>query len=433
MKTMLISVGGAEAPVINSIKAHAPDKLIFFVSRGSRSQISEKIMPAIFADLKKMIDHEFVVSPDEQDIGESTGVLLSEVPKAMRKLGCDAVWPDIVDYTGGTKTMGAAVVWASSKFPCQFNYVGGTERSKNGLGVVVDGAERHVTLQNPWDRLAYFEINDALKLFDCGQYANSAELFAAIEKKVTDERAKREFHVLQAIVEGYSQWDMFNHDKALSLFQKNMPRLKDISESECFYLPKMKDFTERTDFNFKFLQDLKAGGKLSWFMIHDLLANALRRSVLEKKYEDATARTYAAIEKIAKLQLQMKYKISNARCRPDQIPDKLRTEYAAKYADSGGFLKFGSIASYELLLHLGDIYGQRFAELANVRAHMSERNNSILGHGICVIDREKFELLFDDALKILKIEVPDLPVFPKFMEDGKRMMEKIINNDNVED
>ena len=189
---------------------------------------------------------------------------------------------------------------------------------------------------------------------------------------------------------------------------------------------KRKDFTERTDFNFKFLQDLKAGGKLSWFLIHDLLANALRRSELEKKYEDATARTYAAIEKIAKLQLHMKHQLNNAKCRPEQIPDKLRAEYAAKYSDSAGFLKFGSIASYELLLHLGDIYGQRFAELANVREHMTERNNSILGHGICVIDREKFTLLFDDAMKILKIEISDLPVFPKFMEEGKRKTENKI-------
>jgi CRISPR-associated protein (TIGR02710 family) len=426
MKTMLISVGGAETPVILSIKNHLPEKIIFFVSKGSRTQVSEKIMPAIFADLGKMLDHEFVVTPDEHDIGESTGVLLSEVPKAMRKLGRDAVWADIVDYTGGTKAMSAAVVWASSKFPCLFNYVGGTERSKNGLGIVVDGAEKHVTLQNPWDRLAYFEINDALKMFDCGQYANSAELFAKIAEKVTDERAKREFSVLQGIVEGYSQWDMFNHEKALSLFSKNLPRLKDIAETESFYLPKMKDFTERTDFNFKFLQDLKAGGKLSWFLIHDLLVNALRRSDLEKKYEDATARTYAAIEKIAKLQLHMKHQLNNAKCRPEQIPDKLRAEYAAKYSDSAGFLKFGSIASYELLLHLGDIYGQRFAELVNVREHMTERNNSILGHGICVIDREKFTLLFNDAMKILKIEISDLPVFPKFMEEGKRKTENKI-------
>ena len=98
MKTMLVSVGGAETPIIHSIRNHFPDKIIFFVSRSSRTQISEKIMPAIFAEIKKMIDHEFVVTPDEQDIGASTEALLNEVPKAMRKLDCDAIWPDIVVF-----------------------------------------------------------------------------------------------------------------------------------------------------------------------------------------------------------------------------------------------------------------------------------------------------------------------------------------------
>ncbi len=419
MKTMLVSVGGAETPIIHSIRNHFPDKIIFFVSRSSRTQISEKIMPAIFAEIKKMIDHEFVVTPDEQDIGASTEALLNEVPKAMRKLDCDAIWPDIVDYTGGTKTMSAAVVWASSKFPCLFNYVGGTERSKDGLGTVVDGAEKHVTLQNPWDKLAYFEINDALKLFDCGQYTNSAELFSRISGKVTDERAKRIFSVLQAIVEGYSHWDMFNHGKALSLFSKNIPALNDISESEYFYLPDIKAFTGKLDNNFEFLKNIEHG-KLSWFMIHDLLANALRRADIEKKYEDATARTYAAIEKIARLQLQKEYGIDNAKCRPEQIPEKLRIEYSKKYKDNDGVLKFGCIASYELLLHLGDEYGQHFADLAKVKDHLTERNNSILGHGMHSIGKEKFELLFDDAMNILEINRSDLPLFPKFIQNSSQ-------------
>ncbi len=418
MKTMLISVGGAEAPLISSIKAHLPDAVIFFVSRTSRSQVIEKILPAALEAFGKMIDPEFVVTPDEQDIGASTEALLNEVPKAMRKLGSDTPWPDVVDYTGGTKTMSAAVVWASSRFPCQFNYVGGTDRTKNGLGAVVAGAEKHVTLQNPWNRLAYYEIQVALRLFDCGQYARSAETLAGICAKVTAQREGRVLAVLQSIVGGFSQWDVFNHAKALSLFSKNLPSLKDISESHCFCLPDMKPFAAAAESSFQFLKSITPG-KLSWPMILDLLANALRRAELEMKYEDATARTYAAIEKIAKLQLESAYGINNAKCAPEQLPEKLREDFTRKYSGGDGTLKFGALASYEVLLHLGDTYGRRFAQLPKVNAHMTGRNHSILGHGFQSMDKPKFDALFDDALKILSVETTSLPSFPKMAGDDR--------------
>ncbi len=412
MKSMLISVGGAPAPIINSIENHKPDKIIFFVSKGSREQVSKEIMPIVFEKNKSLIDHEFIVTENEQDIGESTRILLNEVPKAMQKLGIEQPWADIVDYTGGTKTMSAAMVWASSKFPCSFNYVGGTNRSKGGLGIVTDGYETNVTLQNPWNKLAYFEINDAIKLFNRCQYANSAELFAQIANKVSDDRAKRIFTVLYNITEAYSQWDIFNHKDAIRILGQNIKPLLDISESERFYLPNLKIFSEKVQENFDFLKDIKHQ-KLSWFMIYDLIANALRRANVEKKYEDATARVYSAIEKIAKHQLILKYGIDNSKCDKFQLPEKLQQDYFAKYANKDNILQFGVVASFNVLQTLGDIYGKRFANCANINEHLSERNYSILGHGMQAIKENNFIDLLDDAMVIVNVKEDELPLFPK--------------------
>ncbi len=412
MKTMLISVGGAEAPIVSSVKSHLPDKIIFFVSKASREQVSAKIMPAIFDGIGKMIDHEFIVTPDEADIGESTKILLDEVPRAMRKLGQDAQWPGLADYTGGTKTMSAAVVWASSMFPCLFNYVGGTERGKNGLGVVLDGSERHVTLQNPWDKLAYFEIQHAMRLFDCAQYANSAELFAKTEGKVTDEKAKRSLSLLAAIVRAYHEWDIFNHKTALSLFSKNFDRLKDFPMSDNPFLPDLSEFTESVEKNYGALKKFDTE---PFFLVHDLLSNARRRADLEIKFEDATARTYSAIERTAKIALK-KYGIDNSKCDPGCIPETIRQEYILKYSREDTLLHFGCHASFHLLLNLNDDMGKRFSENTRINAHLAERNNSILAHGTHSIDRPKFENLFDDALNLLAISRSDLPVFPSFFK-----------------
>lgn len=413
-KTMLISVGGAETPVIWSIKHHAPNNIIFFVSQISRSQISTKIMPAIFTAIGKLIDHEFIVSPDEQDIGESTRILFNEVPKAMTKMGLKASWPQIVDYTGGTKTMSAAMVWAASKYPCRFSYIGAnstTARSKGGLGIVMDGYEKCLIQENPWDRLAYFAINDAIKLFNRGQYANAAEQFSSITGKVTDNKAKRVFAILSDIVEGYAQWDMFNHKTARHLLNHNLKPLTDIAETERFYLPDLKQTQKIVAENVEFLNGLKPQ-QLSWFMIHDLLANALRRAQLEKKYEDATARVYSAIEKIAKYQLQLKYGIDNSKCPKNRIPEPLRAEYIQRYSNSPATLQFGVIASFNLLKAFDDIYAKRFFDREHITQHLTERNYSILGHGMQSIDQDKFNALFDDAMALLNIKINALPMFP---------------------
>ena len=417
MKVMLASVGGAEAPVIFSISHHKPDAIIFFASKGSRAMVNKKILPAVLKKTGKIPDHEIIVTDDEQDIGESVRTLLVKVPEAMRNLGYEGHWADIVDYTGGTKTMSSATVWASSKYPCGFSYIGADSqiaRNKGGLGIVLDGRELCLIQENPWNNLAYFEINDAASLFNCGQYANSAKLFKEISEKVTDNRAKKVFSVLCEVVEGYSQWDMFNHKDAVRLIGRNFNTLGDIAEKKRDYLPDLHDFSEKVGENFAFLQTIKPNC-LSSALIYDLLANALRRAEMEKKYEDATARVYSAIEKSAKIALMENHKIDNSNCRKEELSEKLREEYSAKYANGEGVLKFGIIASFDLLNELNDSLGMRFANIANINSHLTERNYSILGHGMQPIGEPSFRRLFNDALDLLEICQDNLPAFPLLM------------------
>jgi len=333
----------------------------------------------------------------------------------MKKMNLNDLWPTIIDYTGGTKTMSAAMVWASSKSPCKFSYIGADStnaRDKGGLGIVLDGREKCLIQENPWDKMAYFAVNDAVKLFNRGQYANAAEMFADITQKVTDDRAKRVFTILHNIIEAYSQWDMFNHKRAQQLLGANLKPLTDIAETERFYIPNIKQMLTTVEDNFIFISSLKHQ-QLSWFMIHDLLANALRRAEIEKKYEDATARVYSAIEKIAKYQLKLKYGIDNSNCPQHRIPENLRQEYIQRYATDNDNLQFGIIASFRLLQAFNDIYAKRFFAREHITEHLTERNYSILGHGMQSIDKDKFAALFDDALAILNINKKELPQFPK--------------------
>ncbi len=151
--TLLLSVGGAPGPIVYSIRQNQPEYIIFLVSAGSRRLVSEKILPQLLQDPGRIPDHEFIVTPDEQDLGLSTFVLMNEVPAALRRLNVtDVEWPQLVDYTGGTKTMSASVVWASSRYPCVMSYIGAADaggRTREGLGTVVDGREVCILRQNP--------------------------------------------------------------------------------------------------------------------------------------------------------------------------------------------------------------------------------------------------------------------------------------------
>ena len=66
--TLLLSVGGAPGPIVYSIRQNQPECIIFFVSAASRRLVSDKILPQLLQDPGRLPDHEFIVTPDQQDL-----------------------------------------------------------------------------------------------------------------------------------------------------------------------------------------------------------------------------------------------------------------------------------------------------------------------------------------------------------------------------
>ncbi len=423
-KILLVSVGGSPAPIAYSIKEHKPAAVIFFVSKNSRKLVSEGIFKFLLDNECSIPDHEFIVTPDEQDVGESVRVLLKQVPKAMLKLGYDTLlWPSIVDYTGGTKTMSAALVWASSKFNTTISYVGTLDesgRNKNGLGVVIDGHEKCFIKENPWNKIAYFEAQEAVILFNRAQYGAASSLINSIIEKVDEDKTLKILKLMRDIFEGYYLWDIFDHRRARDMLVQSYSKIEPFLETEHVFAPYLNSLHSKMKENIDFLNSFSYG-KLSWMMIWDLIGNAVRRADIENKYEDATARCYAAIEKIAKYELIKTYGIDTSNANSELIPDTLRNEYIKKFTtliytseekESCEKIQFGVVAAYKILIALKNKYGIRFEECKNVRDHLIERNKSILGHGIDPIKEKKFTDLLSDALYILDIEIDKLPKFP---------------------
>jgi len=426
-RTMLVSVGGSPKPIIWSIEQNRPERLIFFVSRDSYTSITVDIMPALMERLGKLLPYETVLTPNEQDVGESTFALLRSVPEAMRKLGAVGEWPALVDFTGGTKVMSAAVVWAASRFRCTYSYVGSDSkeaRTKGGLGIVIDGRERALLRENPWDEVAWFEVRRAVTLYNNGQYSNACSLLAEVVDRVSDERRVRVLALLLDVWGGFAAWDAFDHTRAVGLLKKSAPALAVAAYPEESLLPGIVDFAAAAVEASAALDDVvtKKPGMITWAKIADLMSNSMRRAELEQRYDDAVARCYAAVEKYGKYALQKNYGINNSKCRPEQLPDGLREEYRRRYADENSLLRFGLQATYTLLAELGDKAGVRYRTIRDeLEKQLTLRNDSILGHGFIPISEKSFRSLFELSLQLMGWRKEDLTVFPRLEKVRKEI------------
>jgi len=419
--TMLVSVGGSPEPVLHALRGGAVSKIIFFVSHGSRSQVFTEILPRL--DYRP--EHTLVVTDDEQDLGVCVAALLEKVPVQLRELGVSPPWPQRIAYTGGTKTMSAAVVWASSRFPCRFVYVGGVgaARDKSGLGVVRNGREQIVETENPWNRVAYFELRHAMRLYNVAQYGNAAAMLESLEQRVDDREAGRLITTLRFVFEAYHAWDVFAHKHARGLFKRYLPVLLDLAVNPTMraILPGLKPFASETGELIGVLARIEPS-RNSRETVRDLLANARRRALLEHKYEDAVARCYAAMEKLAQLYLHEGFGISTGRCRLAQIPAALREDYVRRYANEDRTgedevsLRFGLLAAWDLLAALEHAAGLRWCDSRDdMVEHLRARNGSILAHGLTPVESTSFNLIFGDALRLLGCGTDDLPEFPTFL------------------
>jgi hypothetical protein len=148
-RAMLVSLGGSPQPVLHTLSQQQPEYILFFVSAESVGQIQGIIRELPY----QCRDFDRILSPSAEILGDCYRALRDQLPAKLAhwQLPMDDL---MVDYTGGTKSMSAAIVLATIEHVHRYSYVGGVERDKSGVGVVVDGRERMWYVQNPWKALA---------------------------------------------------------------------------------------------------------------------------------------------------------------------------------------------------------------------------------------------------------------------------------------
>lgn len=387
MSTILIlTVGGASAPLVGSISTYSPDYVVFITSKDQldRKQSGSYMMvdtagepcdvrpevkcpackavvtarqskPAIVVQAGLSAE-QYVVHQVEADDLNDAYVTIRRVLAELRRDNAEARL--LADYTGGTKTMSAALALAAlERGDCELTLMTG---ARSNLQRVDEGTELATAVDTLGWR-ARRRISIAEELFDQYDYRAAQTTLEELAREMALPPALRnDVQQRVRLCRGFDAWDCFDHQAAQNLLQP---------------------FAKQLGAHFQTLLALNGKTKNSGYeQVHDLMRNAERRAD-RGRYDDAVARLYRTAELLAQIRLELQYNLQTSDILVERLPEALRATYSAGRGDDGK-IRLGLQAAYALLSNLNDplgaIYEQQRKPLGTA---LTVRNHSILAHG----------------------------------------------------
>jgi len=411
----LISVGGSPEPVLLVLRQHRPAHVWYFCSAASRANAD-----AIQARLDWHPQARFIEVERFEELGPCYRELRRKIPELLSETRVQH-GEVLVDYTGGTKTMSAALVLAATELFDRFSYVGGAQREKGGLGVTVDGKERVLYQGNPWSQLAIREIERARDLWAGHQFEGVARVLREVAPRVSH---RLRFEAIADLAEAMAARHRLDFRTAFTVLSRLVGRLPAL-------------FDGRDNFGLiRFAREVReiceACSKdiASVTFLCELLDNALRTAA-QGRFEDAAARLYRVMEMQGQLWLSEMTdgSFTNGRCKAADMAKLPATLTSLDFCrpDERGEIKLSLEQIFLALAALGHERAKAVTlDLAlerksRWRAATEKRNTSILAHGVLPIGREGFEQMKTLTLDFFQFDLaresnPIPPLDPRWLE-----------------
>jgi len=399
---LICTVGGSHQPIVQAIKELNPAQVVFICSednaatgaKGSYTQIEGKgkcikakrdekahSLPNIPAQADYSGQMKILRVPADElnvcfeRIDRKMDTLLKELPSARL----------IADYTGGTKTMTAALAMAAIEHDgVQLHLVTGR---RSDLVRVRDGSEAGIWASVEGIRLKK-RISESLRFWQNYAYAQASD---GLHRIPMPEQAPLRSALLRArdLSAAFAAWHRFDHIKAHDLLREYQSALGKIG--------KYIGIASR-------LANTKARNHEP-ASIFDLWLNADRRGQ-QGNHDEAVAVCYRLWERTAQWLLHTYCDIDTSNIRADQVPDSMQLTCMAD-----GKYQAALFAAWELLQRLlpdspaGLFFSEQkkqFRDIAQIR------NHSILAHGFKPISCPQWEKIDewmqDHFLPMLKQE-----------------------------
>ena len=402
MRWRLLTVGGSDEPIVKSIKDANPraDRIVFFCSSGASSSATQvegeglvcgphnedPTRPNIPAQCSLAKDKYSIAIINNFDNIDECYEVISEKINEIREEDSHA---DITcDYTGGTKSMTAALVL--SAVHDRHAKLALMTGKRNDLVRVESGTEKlfaETTSSINFNTLQR-EINLLINTF---QYDSAIELIMDYrENKNNPEPDMRSMDYLY-ICQGFDAWDKFDHVNAH------------------YYL---KDYEDEEDFDdyVTFLKSVYESEKDAWkseagyMLAEDLLLNA-QRCAKRARYDDAIGRHYRAVELVAQTFLYTIYSIDTGSV-DSSILNYNNPDEGSRNKQIG-LKQAWKLASTKSPGIWRDFYNNRYQ---NLERSCLVRNESLFAHGTVGIKKEEYEAdvnggmakFVSEALELLK-------------------------------
>lgn len=383
--SLLCTVGGSHEPIIRAIQTRQPDYICFICSSddpasgsvGSYKQITGKgnVIKANITDSKPTLPN----IPTQANLQEKQFEVLKVLPddfddiykKVTAWLEMHLVNSEkiIADYTGGTKTMSAALVAATlENESVALQLITG---SRGNLVKIETGSEfampacvtatrfRHKVVESltAWQRYAYQDV--------------VSRLSAVVLPEDSQLRAEhqRTLDVSRALM----AWDRFDHQQAYTIISRYRQVL---GKNEIFQpLLGALDLLNK---------DCPAQAPMR---LYDLWRNAQRRAT-QQRYDDAVARLYRLLEWSAQWLLKESTGIETADVPVDRIPNGITLTQNRE-----GKYQAALLNAWELVACYGDDGIKDFwcKQKSTVLDLLKARNHSILAHGFTPLGEEAWQ------------------------------------------
>ena len=410
--TLFMTVGGTPPPLQSALADVRPDKAFFIVSSGdggtrsSENIVTDKTVTYTAGGQTKQTkglrfctgfpdDHYTIIKVPADDPGRALALIETHIARE-HAAGAQV----IADYTGGTKSMTAALVMAATAHEgVKLQFMVG---KRDDLVRVKSGSE--FAAQIPQDLMGLSQMfNTVRRLVHMRNYGAALQgLAPSIAAKAGNSCVKmppawsKRMEDWKCWITVLDMWDRFDHKKAshwLKQGAKGGQRWASV-----LYEHNLGQRLERLS---------QQAGSATPELVEDLWLNACRRAQLGQ-YDDAVARLYRLSEASVQARLKARFNVDTAKVPLDELSPELRDRQQPRINPRTGLpeahVALGLEASIEHLKNLdaSDTLVAMWA--ASQKQWRGRRNHSILAHGFTPLKEKDWSMAkqwFEDNKAVL--------------------------------